>query len=154
VCRNFTWNFIPALSTARGILLQCKSSSIEVLSCQSFNFYLSAMVKKLCDKLVWKLIVVYGPPYDESKSEFINELHLVMGEGNDPILLGGDFNLVRSQGEKSNGVVNFNHTSLFNEWIEKWGLMEIVDPSRLYTWSNNQEYPIMAKLDSVLATVE
>jgi hypothetical protein len=87
----------------------------------------------LCDKLVWKLIVVYGSPYDEPKSEFINELHLVMGEGNDPILLGGDFNLVRSQGEKSNGVVNFNHTSLFNEWIEKWGLMEIVDPSRLYT---------------------
>jgi hypothetical protein len=82
------------------------------------------MVKIVCDKLVWKLIVVYGSPYDESKNEFVDELHMVMGDGNDPVILGGDYNLVRSQKEKSNGVVNYNHNSLFNEWIEKWGLMD------------------------------
>jgi hypothetical protein len=125
VCRNFTENFIPAVGTAGGgILLGCKSSLIEVLSWQKFKFCLSVMVKIVCDKLVWKLIVVYGSPYDESKNEFVDELHMVMGDGNDPVILGGDYNLVRSQKEKSNGVVNYNHNSLFNEWIEKWGLMD------------------------------
>jgi hypothetical protein len=46
------------------------------------------MVKIVCDKLVWKLIVVYGSPYDESKNEFVDELHMVMGDGNDPVIFG------------------------------------------------------------------
>jgi hypothetical protein len=99
--------------------------------------------------------VVYGSPYEESKGEFINELHLVMdGWQGSTLLGGGDFNLVRSQLEKSNGIVNFSHSSSFNDWIEKWGLIEFSDPCRLYTWSNNQDHPIMAKLDRVLGSVE
>jgi hypothetical protein len=42
----------------------------------------------------------------------------------------------------------------FNDWINKWGLIEIKDPSTSFTWSNNQENPIMAKLDRVLVPVE
>jgi hypothetical protein len=42
---------------------------------------------------------------------------------------------------------------LFNEWIDRWGLMEIKDPSRAFTWSNNQVNPIMAILDRVLISV-
>jgi hypothetical protein len=34
-------------------------------------------------------------------------------------------------------VINFNHVSAFNECINKWGLIELVDPARSYTWSNN-----------------
>jgi hypothetical protein len=36
-----------------------------------------------------------------------------------PTLLADDFNLVRNQKEKSNGVVTFNFVSLFNEWIDR-----------------------------------
>jgi hypothetical protein len=61
----------------------------------------------------------------------------------------GDFNLVRCQGEKSNKNINFNHASLFSDWIDKWGLIDLKDPCRNYTWSNNQRSPIMARLDSL-----
>jgi hypothetical protein len=64
--------------------------------------------------------------------------------------VGGDFNLVRSQREKNNGVVNFNHTSKFNDWISLWGLIEIKDPSSFYSWSNNQASPVMTTLDKIL----
>jgi hypothetical protein len=37
---------------------------------------------------------VYGSPYEESKVEFIDELHLIMGLLGGSTLLGGDFNLV------------------------------------------------------------
>jgi hypothetical protein len=66
---------------------------------------------------------------------------------------GGDFNLVRNQREKSNGVINFHTSELFNEWIDRWRLMEIKDPSRSFTWSNNQMNHVMATLDRVLVSV-
>jgi hypothetical protein len=71
-----------------------------------------------------------------------------------PTLLVGDFNLVRTQEEKSNGVVNFAHANLFNVWIEKWGLMKISDPNRVFTWSNNQDNLIMAKIDRIFVSVD
>jgi hypothetical protein len=51
-------------------------------------------------------------------------------------------------------VVNFNHTSKFNDWINLWGLVELKDLSRSYSWSNNQASPVMATLDRILASVE
>jgi hypothetical protein len=67
---------------------------------------------------------------------------------------GGGVNLVRNQKGKSNGNINFSHASAFNGWINGWGLIEIKDASRSFTWSNNQECPIMATLDRVLASIE
>jgi hypothetical protein len=66
----------------------------------------------------------------------------------------GDFNLVRYQRDKSNGLINLNHGEKFNGWIDKWGLVEIKDPSRSFSWSNNQRCPIMATLDRTLISVE
>jgi hypothetical protein len=80
------------------------------------------------------VIVVYGSPYEEGKLEFLAELHEVMASWSGPTLIGGDFNLVRFQKEKSNDIINFIHSSAFNEW----GLIEIKDHSRAYIWSNNQ----------------
>jgi hypothetical protein len=71
----------------------------------------------LSDKFVWRMIVVYGSPYEETKVEFVEELRRVMSRWFDPTLVGGDFNLVRDQNEKSNGCVNFGHADLFNTWI-------------------------------------
>jgi hypothetical protein len=71
-----------------------------------------------------------------------------------PYFSGGDFNLVRTQKEKSNNNINFTHFAAFNDWINTWGLIEIRDPSRSFTWCNNQEIPIMATLDRVLATTD
>jgi hypothetical protein len=56
-------------------------------------------------------------PYDETKIDFVNELHMVMGLWQGPTLVGGDFNFVRSQKEKNNGIINFMHTNAFNDWI-------------------------------------
>jgi hypothetical protein len=50
-----------------------------------------------------------------------------------PHLGGGDFNVVRSCKEKSNGVINFAHVSAFNNWINCWGLIDTKDPRRSYT---------------------
>jgi hypothetical protein len=77
--------------------------------------------------------VVYGSPYEELKVSFLDEMEIVMTRWQGPTLIGGDLNLVRNQGEKNNGVVNFNLVSIFNEWINRWGLIEIKDPVRSFS---------------------
>jgi hypothetical protein len=77
--------------------------------------------------------VVYGSPYEELKVSFLDEMEMVMTRWQGPTLIGGDLNLVRNQGEKNNGVVNFNLVSIFNEWINRWGLIEIKDPVRSFS---------------------
>jgi hypothetical protein len=37
----------------------------------------------------WKLLVVYGPAYEDRKIEFIDELHPVVSGWQGPILIGG-----------------------------------------------------------------
>jgi endonuclease/exonuclease/phosphatase family metal-dependent hydrolase len=44
-------------------------------------------------------------------------------------------------------------SQLFNEWIDRWGLIDIKDPARTFTWSNNQEQHVLATLDRVLVSI-
>jgi endonuclease/exonuclease/phosphatase family metal-dependent hydrolase len=79
-----------------------------------------------------------------------------MGNWQGPMLVGGGggFNLVRFHIEKSNEAINYAHANAFNEWINRWGPIEISDPSRSFSWTNNQKAPILAKLDRILVLVE
>jgi hypothetical protein len=56
-----------------------KTHSYNIIGWREFQFFAVTVVKNNVDNFVWGLIVVYGSPYEETKVEFINELHLVMG---------------------------------------------------------------------------
>jgi hypothetical protein len=115
------------------ILVGFKSPTFEVISWQCFDYCVTAVVKNQIDKIIWRLLIVYGSPYVETKLDFVNELHMEMGLWQGPTLVGGDFNLVMSYKEKSNGAINFAHANLFNDWINCWGLIEIKDTCRTFT---------------------
>jgi hypothetical protein len=40
-------------------------------------------------------------------------------------------------------------TNCFNDWINKWDLIEINPGNRKFTWANNQRNLIIAKLDII-----
>lgn len=82
---------------------------------------------------------VHGSTYPGFKLDFINELHDVFDSATYPILVCGDFNLVRGGYDQSSGLINHQSTLLFNDWINRWGLLEISISNRNYTWSNNQD---------------
>jgi hypothetical protein len=42
----------------------------------------------------------------------------------------------------------------FNDWIDRWGLIELNPNNRLYTWTNNQDPPIMARLDRIFVSTD
>lgn len=97
----------------------------------------------------WKLVVIYGSPYEEGNIDFLDELHKVTSSWSGPTLLGGDFNLSRYASDKSNGNINQTWANYFNDWINIWGLIELNPTNRKYTWANNQENRISAKLDRI-----
>ena len=118
------------------------------------KFSLSATILDKKTGFSWKLVVIYGSPYEEGEQEFIDELHSIMSTWSGPTMLGGDFNLVRFSSDKSNGVFNHKWADAFNDWVSKWGLVELNPSNKLFTWTNNQVNPILAKIDRIFVTTD
>jgi hypothetical protein len=70
----FQWEFMPTKGTARGILVGVREEVLMMSNVQLGNFSISCMILDKMKNFSWKLIVVYGSPYDEGEIEFIDEL--------------------------------------------------------------------------------
>jgi endonuclease/exonuclease/phosphatase family metal-dependent hydrolase len=100
------------------------------------------------------LVAVYGAAQDEQKSEFLDELVRICEDEPLPMLVGGDFNIIRRKEEKNNDNFNARWPFIFNAIIESLNLREIVLSGRQYNWANRRDKPTYEKLDRILATVE
>jgi exonuclease III len=98
--KDFSWQILPAKGTAGGILVGFNNRKLDVLACMKGEFCVSVMVKKCSNHFVWRLIVVYGSPYEEGKLGFIQELETFLDNWEGPTVIGGDFNLVSSCKDK------------------------------------------------------
>jgi hypothetical protein len=149
---RFCWNWLPADGTKGGILVGIKQDTLDIVSWDVHTFSISCFIKSKVDGVVWRFISVYGSAYDEFKLDFINELHNIFPLWDGPTLIGGDFNLIRESREKSSGNINQHWADLFNDWINKFNLIEIKNVGRRFTWANNQDNLIMATLDRVFVS--
>lgn len=69
-------------------------------------------------------------------------------------MIGGDFNLACFMSDTSNNRVNYKWCDMFNDWIDRWGLLELSVTTRAYTWTNKQDNPVMAKIDRVFISTD
>jgi hypothetical protein len=106
------------------------------------------------DSFKWALVAVYGPAQDDQKTLFLTELVNTCSNENLPVLIGGDFNILRSPEEKNNGNYNDRWPFLFNVVIDGLNLKELDFSSRKYTWANSLAHPTYEKLDRILAATE
>lgn len=74
------------------------------------RFSFTVMLTNKLTGFCFKLVVVYGSPYEDGKQDFLDELDKVMGSWQGPVMIGGDFNLIRCVADKSNGVSNHKWT--------------------------------------------
>ena len=70
------------------------------------DFAMKFRVRSKIDGFRWALVAVYGAPQPELKPYFLADLVRICGDKRLPILVGGDFNIIRRQDEKNND--NFN----------------------------------------------
>jgi endonuclease/exonuclease/phosphatase family metal-dependent hydrolase len=100
------------------------------------------------------LVPVYGAAQDDKKPDFHAELVRTCDNETLPLLIGGDFNIIRRKEEKNNDNFNSRWPFMFNAIIESLDLREIALSGRQYTWASRRETPTFEKLDRILASVE
>ena len=59
------------------------------------NYYTKFLLKNKEDGFTWARYAVYGPPQQQHKASFLAELAYVCSKKTHPMLIGGDFNILR-----------------------------------------------------------
>jgi hypothetical protein len=98
----------------------------------------------------WCLVIVYGAAQIYDKEEFLVELGNVCSNQSLPILIGGDFNLLRFFSENNKPMCHNKWTYIFSSITNTYALREIHMSGGQYTWSNNHAGPTLEKLDRFL----
>ncbi|KAK1694372.1 hypothetical protein QYE76_011069 [Lolium multiflorum] len=147
---QFAWNWLPADGHSGGLLLGFRDESFEVGSWKKGAFFLSAMVFQRKTRLKWCFFLVYGPADHRRTDEFLVELEQEVLAAPFPVVVGGDFNLIRTAGDKSNDNICWPRVRRFNEAIATMALRELCRVGARFTWTNRQLNPIRCALDRVL----
>ena len=74
---------------------------------------------------------------NESKEQFLTELVHMCSHETLPIIIGGDFNILRSSAEKNNDNFDNRWHFLFSAIIDDLSLRELSMSCKNYNWANN-----------------
>lgn len=97
---------------------------------------------------------MYGPAQEDLKQGFLTELAQLCSKDTVPLVVGGDFNILRGPHEKNNGPFNNRWPFVFNAIIDAANLRELGLSGRQFTWANNLPHQTFEKLDRILVTTE
>jgi exonuclease III len=149
---QFNWNWVPATGHSGGLLLGFRDEFFEVGFWRKGSFFISADILQRNNNLKWRFMLVYGLADHSRTSEFLGELETEVANCLLPIVVAGDFNLVRRAEDKSNGAVNWPRVRRFNDVLASLALREICRAGARFTWTNNQAAPIRSVLDRVFVS--
>lgn len=76
---------------------------------------------------------IYGPAQHDLSGDFILELSEICSNEDLPILMGGDFNLIRSNRDRNRGQGDQNLMDLSNAFIGQFQLREVFISGSRYT---------------------
>lgn len=155
--QRFDWHWVPSVGHSGGILMGCNRDVCDVMNWEVGVFFLAATIKHRASGLSWVIVCVYGPADHSRSAEFLLELtNLVEAKRavNMPLIVGGDFNLIRSGADKNNANIDWTRVSLFNNAIAAAALREAARTGARFTWTNKQMQPVRSVLDRVFFTPE
>jgi hypothetical protein len=130
------------------------TTTLVVNRVDSGDYCVKLSITSKIDGFQWLLVPVYGAAQDKNKYEFLAELVRTCESETIPMLLAGDFNILRKPEDKSNDNFNPRWPFIFNAIIENLNLREIALSGRQFTWASRRQTPTYEKLDRVLASVE
>ena len=96
------WRCIAPRGRSGGLLLGVNKDSLEVLYYKEGSYFQRFSLKSIDSRFKWDILNVYGPVQLELKTDFLKELMEEILFQQNPVIVGGDFNLVRDMAEKSN----------------------------------------------------
>lgn len=124
-----------------------KNDRFDVESFENGEFMIIVNVFDKNLKKQWSLVNVYGPAHNDHRDSFLAELANFCFKAKYPILMGGDFNILRFSSDKNKKFVENNFSDVFNHIINTYELRELRGK---FTWSNNRKNPTLEKIDRIL----
>jgi hypothetical protein len=104
--QDFVWFCLPPHGRSGGILAGFNSNSLMVKKVDPGDFSVKFHLRSKLDGFEWAFVAVYGAAQDAHKPPFLAELVRICENETLPMLVGGDFNIIRSPQEKNNN--NYN----------------------------------------------
>ena len=142
---NFAWFGSPSRGFAGGVLLGINKEMFDILEGDFGFYYVRCLVRHKISGESWNIVSVYGPPHDKDKQVFLIELVHVLHANTLTYVVGGGVNIIRKSSDCNRPRRLSKWSTLFNDVINNKELKELELTGRKYTWSNNQEIPVMAK---------
>jgi exonuclease III len=136
--KDMFWSWVPCSGHSGGMLMGVDKELATVTAENKGVFFQSCTMTMKEDGFSWTLMNIYGPAHDDRKLEFLEEIQNEILDLDLPIVLGGDFNLVRKVEEKSSGNVDVHLMDAFNDMINNSNLRESFRSGSRYTWSNKR----------------
>jgi hypothetical protein len=152
--RDFLWHSKAPHGRSSGMLLGVDQQLFDIGSIDEGEFYIKF---QLCNKsygFKWALVSVYGLAQADQKEKFLVELVRMCSHEDLPLIMGGDYNILRHPYEKNNPNYNARWPFLFNAVIDGLNLRELEMMGRKFTWANNLASQTFEKLDRILVTTE
>lgn len=119
---------------------------------QTMDYSIVISLRNRLDDFRWTLITVYGPAHHDMTTDFLRELSEICNNETLPIMIFGDFNLIRESKDKCSAVSCQLFMDLFNDFIGCFQLREIIRTGLRYTWSDKRPDPIRINLDTLLVS--
>jgi hypothetical protein len=102
----FSWYCLPPQGRSGGILVGVNNATLQVRKVVNGDYCVKFQIKSKKDGFEWLLIPVYWAAQESNKADFLAELVRTCENEKLPLLVGGDFNIIRRHEEKNND--NFN----------------------------------------------
>jgi exonuclease III len=104
----FAWFSSPPNGRSGGLLVGFNFEMFDVREFEAGEFLTRSLVLHREKKFIWNFVNVYGAAQNEHKSRFLSELSAVCSRSQVPMLISGDFNILRKAEEKINLVPSAN----------------------------------------------
>ena len=102
--KDFLWHCKPPHGRSGGMLLGVNISFFYIGEIEEGDFFIKFKLRNKQDGFQWFLVsAVYGATQQEFKEVFLTELVHFCSKETLPMLIGGDFNIIRGPHEKNNG---------------------------------------------------
>ena len=93
--KEYLWHCKEPRGRSGGMLVGVNLLTFDIGAIDEGDFYVKFKLRNKVDGFIWVLVSVYGAAQQEFKEAFLSELVHVCTKETLPILIGGDFNIIR-----------------------------------------------------------
>ena len=136
--RFLEWGTLDAFGLAGRILICWDKRALEVLDLEVGQYSVSCRFRNVEDGFVWMFTRVYGPFTREERECLWEELGAIRGIWEDPWCLGGDFNIILFQRERSRQGRLTAAMRRFAQIVDELELVDLPMQGGLFTWNRGQ----------------